>query len=628
MKRKILFVLFLAGCLEALALAQDTTNRLDQQNISSNATVTVTNSVSSSNNSPTNNTNVSEFTNKTQEIEISTTNAPPSPTNILEAPQQGIEAESTESKQETMPPDITVPSEMPKPAETNIVETEAATITFEEAPLFDVLKTLRTLAGINFMFDPKIIVTTNIIGPDNKSYTTNFLVREDGRPHSLVFIHLENVTPMQALLGVLDTYGYALIQETSNSIPKVSFKPPKGQEPLYSKVIQLQYASPSNVISIIKTIFPSPPSRCSAVQDPRTSQLVVTATERELTAILELIEKLDTPTKQILIEARLLETSRNPQTIRGIDWSSTLQGQNVSFGNGLTKADTTFKSPGKQSTVTLPSGRTITTTEGVSRESTYQTTLSPSGNPGLSLNTSRGFSPDIAFLNADGLNAVLSFLNKDSDTEVVATPRAVTLDNETAILSVTRAYPIFQITPGAANVPGGSQVQYTNLGSILTVTPRISGSNNISLKVVPEVSNIDSKDQQTIGGQLYVANIYAIRKIETHVLIPSGNTLVMGGLINDTLTKASSKVPILGDLPGIGLAFRHKNNTRLKQNLIIFITPTIISDSDFMVVESNFLTSKTNEFNRIKESEVDKPESFMDSTKPLQWHKSSDKNKK
>ena len=187
---------------------------------------------------------------------------------------------------------------------------------------------------------------------------------------------------------------------------------------------------------------------------------------------------------------------------------------------------------------------------------------------------------------------MLSFLNKDSATEVVATPRAVTLDNQTARLEVTRAFPIFKTTPGTAQTPAGSEITYTNLGTILTVTPRISGDTNISLKVVPEVSNIDSKDRQVSNGQEQTANVYAIRRIETQVIIPSGNTLVMGGLISDSSSKQYTKVPILGDLPGVGLAFRQDSKVRIKSNLLIFITPTIVGDTDFQPGESTFLKTK------------------------------------
>jgi general secretion pathway protein D len=295
----------------------------------------------------------------------------------------------------------------------------------------------------------------------------------------------------------------------------------------------------------------------------------------------------------------------------------------VSFGNNGVTAGSTSVTPASSATTTLPSGRTVTTTT-PARENTILSTISGTVKPitgGLNANTARGFAPAVGFLSADGASAVLSFLNKDADTEVVATPRAVTLDNETAILSVTRAYPIFQITPGSANSPAGAQTMYTNLGTILTVTPRISGDNNIALRVVPEVSNIDSKDQQTVNGQINQANIYAIRKIETHVMIPSGNTLVMGGLISDSKTKSYVKVPILGDLPGIGLIFRQDSKKRIKQNLLIFITPTIIQDDDYNVIKNDFLKVKEGDRDRLLKSEVPSQESPWNSGKPHDWGK-------
>lgn len=88
------------------------------------------------------------------------------------------------------------------------------------------------------------------------------------------------------------------------------------------------------------------------------------------------------------------------------------------------------------------------------------------------------------------------------------------------------------------------------------MTPRIAADNNVSLKVIPEVSNIDGVDRQILNGTANTANIYAIRRIETSVMIPSGSTLVMGGMVNDTRSKSFTKVPVLSDIPFLGLAFR------------------------------------------------------------------------
>ncbi len=439
-------------------------------------------------------------------------------------------------------------------------------ILIEEVPLTDAIRNLARQSDLNFMFDPQITMTN--------------------QPN--ISIRFENVTAQEALLAVLDNHNLSLIQEPKSKIARIAIKDPKAEDPLFVKVIQLKYCDPTNLVDVIK---PTLSTRSKVLADPRTRQLIVSTTEKEMDGLVSLIDKLDGRTKQVLIEARILETSMNPQTVKGIDWSGTFSAQNFTFGNNL-------------------------------RQPTASESLNPinhdlsAGIPKLIASSGGGFTPSTAFLNADGVKAVLSFLNSDSDTEVLATPRAVTLDNQPATLEVTRAFPIFQITPGSANSPAGATINYTNLGTILTVTPRIAADNNVSMTVVPEVSNIDGKDEQTINGQQNVANIYAIRRIETRVMIPSGHTLVMGGLVSDGSTKAYTKVPVLGDLPIIGLAFRHESKERKQQNMIIFVTPTIVEDDAFQVASTG------KEFMRTKF--VEPPEVEMnawDSAKPHDWTK-------
>jgi type II secretory pathway component GspD/PulD (secretin) len=468
-------------------------------------------------------------------------------------------------------------------------------ITFDDTPLTDVIKTLARQAGINFLFDPRL---TAGVTPDGKPIVP-----------PTISIRFENVTALQALEAVLLNHDYALVKDPKTKIARVTLKPSPTQEPLVTKVLQLKYSNPTNLVSIVKPMT----SRGQVLPDGRTSQLVVLATENELEEIQALIEKLDTATKQVLIEARLLETSKNPRTIKGIDWTDTFQAQRFSFGNGITSGETTITSPGATTTTTTPSGRQISRTE---NSSIVQNLATAIGAGGLSIDTTRGFSPHTAFLNADGLRAVLSFLNRDADTEVIATPRTVTLDNQTAILSVTRANPIFKNTAGTQGSPGGSEVTYTNLGTILTVTPRIAADNAISLRVVPEVSRVVDTVRKTVASTVNEADVYAINKIETQVLVPSGNTLVMGGLISDAKTKTYSKVPLLGDIPGLGLAFRREEKRRDKSNLIIFITPTVISDADFQpAADSGFLRTKPPPDKVGLEDE----QSWWDSGKPARW---------
>jgi len=240
-----------------------------------------------------------------------------------------------------------------------------------------------------------------------------------------------------------------------------------------------------------------------------------------------------------------------------------------------------------------------------------------SGGGGWSLNTFNGLTPNIAFLNADGVRGVLSFLNKDADTQVISTPRTVTLDNEPATIAVMRAVPIFQSS--AVGVGGGATAaatkpEYTNMGTILTVTPRISANDQVRLKVVPEVSSIFRTVTKKLNGQENQADEYDIRKVETQVIVPSGHTLVLGGLMSDATKNIYSKVPLLGDLPLLGAAFRHENKARDKKNLLIFVTPTIIKDTDFRPEQSQFLQTKP-----VTMSGASDFNSAWDSAKPKDW---------
>jgi type II secretory pathway component GspD/PulD (secretin) len=443
---------------------------------------------------------------------------------------------------------------------------------------------LARMADMNIHFDPRLTFTNQ----------------------ARVTLRWDNVTAEHALEEVLDNNGLMLIRNDTTGIARVTNKP--AQAPLVTTLLQLKYAHPTNMLNVLRTTFADPRSKATA--DLRTRQLVLVTTATEMQAITNMIALLDTPSRQVLIEAHLLETSRNPRTIKGIDWSGTLEQQHFVFGNGITTGTTHTQIPGDAGTTTLPSGRTVNSHN--SSMSTRTDLITQIGMGGISANTMRGFHPATAFLNADGVRAVLSFLNTDSDTEVVASPRAVTLDNQMATLSVTRAFPIFEVTPQTVQSPATAQITYTNVGTILHVTPRISTDNIIALKVMPEVSNIDSKDRQIINGQANEANVYAVRRIETDVLIPSGHTLVMGGLMSDTTTRTHTKVPVLGDLPGIGLAFRRDSKARSKANLIVFVTPTIVEDFDFRPTDTDFLQQKM-------EFPPEIQESAWDSGRPVNW---------
>jgi general secretion pathway protein D len=370
--------------------------------------------------------------------------------------------------------------------------------------------------------------------------------------------------------------------------------------------------------------------------------LIVRTTDRELPGVEALIAKLDTATRQVLIEARIVETTKDVTSAKGVNWTGTLAAQHVSFGNGLTggTTQTTIQggtTPVTTGTTTTPGGTPIPTTSGggfssiMSNLTSLTTTIPgfPSQGGGLSLSTAHGFSPATAFLNADGVSAVLSFLNTDADTRSISFPRTVALDGIQTELKVVQNIPIFeqqQSAPAAGASQGLATVlpNYSKMvngtilnevGVKLTVVPRIAGPTNVLMDLRPEISSVDAQiATDTLDGQVSTSPIFDRRSILTQASVPSGYTLVLGGLESDNSTKNFTKVPFLGDMPGLGYLFRSDSKSRTKDTILIFVTPTIICDTDFQPGNSEFLRRKG-----FAPSDVE--ERPWDTGKPYDWTK-------
>jgi len=173
-------------------------------------------------------------------------------------------------------------------------------------------------------------------------------------------------------------------------------------------------------------------------------------------------------------------------------------------------------------------------------------------------------------------------LSQDTDTELLANPRVVTTDNGNAKISISTEFPIpqFQYNQqiGALQISGFT---YKDIGIILTVTPRINKDEFITLEVTPEASSQNGFATLGSGGGSSVQiPIVDTRNAKTIVLIKSGHTLAIGGMTRQDTSDSYTKVPIMGDLPGLGPLFRSKSLSKLKRDLYIFLTPTIIRASD------------------------------------------------
>ncbi len=172
----------------------------------------------------------------------------------------------------------------------------AAVIEFNsDTTLPQAVQTLARSAGINIQFDPVLINAT----------------KPDGTPMPAPVVNAvrwENITPKQALNALLDNYNWRLVQDVNTGISRVTRKD-TNSEPMITTVVQLSYASPTNIAHAVTNTL-SKTSRI--IPDLRTSQIIVLTQEKELEGLIALIKKLDRPTKQVLIEAKIMETVRNP----------------------------------------------------------------------------------------------------------------------------------------------------------------------------------------------------------------------------------------------------------------------------------------------------------------------------
>jgi general secretion pathway protein D len=153
----------------------------------------------------------------------------------------------------------------------------------------------------------------------------------------------------------------------------------------------------------------------------------------------------------------------------------------------------------------------------------------------------------------------------------------VTSNNQKAEIKIIRAQPVPQLNFNEQTAQAVfSGFQDKEFGNTLIVTPVINKDNFISMNVKPEISNKVGDASFTFSGSTVVSPVIDKRTLESNVVIKSGDTLAIGGLLQDEVQKGRTKVPVLGDIPGIGYLFQEHTNARTKRNLLVFVTPTII----------------------------------------------------
>jgi len=283
--------------------------------------------------------------------------------------------------------------------------------------------------------------------------------------------------------------------------------------------------------------------------DEDTNALIITAPPDEMRSILAVIEQLDIRRAQVLVEAIIAELTVNNSAQLGVNFA--VDGSNDNRPVAITNLGGATQQLAGQFAAVEAGG-------------------APALSGGLSLALGRFGSGGIDF------GILLSAIASDSDNNILSTPTLVTLDNQEAEIVVGQNVPFVtgqQLS--ASNNNPFQTIERQDIGISLKVKPQINEGNNIKMEIEQEVSDVSNT--AVTGATDITTNT---RRIQTTVLVEDGQTLVLGGLIDDQINDTRDKIPLLGDIPLLGSLFRYRTTSKFKRNLVVFLHPTILRDPE------------------------------------------------
>ena len=330
-----------------------------------------------------------------------------------------------------------------------------------------------------------------------------------------------------------------------------------------TKVVYLHYAKAELLAPIISDMATAqalskeaetedaPPTLISVQAEPETNALVITAPDAALQSMLGVIKQLDVRRAQVLVEAIIAEISTSKAAELGVQWA---------LGTNNIVGAASF---------------------GASGSNLIQLKANP-----LSLGS--GLSVGVGQFAADqlGIGALLRALASDAATNIISTPSLLTMDNQQAEIVVGQNVPFITgqyASTGSGETPTSpfQTIKRQDVGVRLQIKPQINQGDAISLEILQEISSLAPS---TVSAADIVTNK---RSIQTTVIANDGDLIILGGLIDDNLQESAEKVPLLGDLPILGAAFRYKKSTMVKRNLMVFIRPTIVRDAAVLAAASH-----------------------------------------
>ena len=399
-----------------------------------------------------------------------------------------------------------------------------------------VVKQLVEQAGLNYIMSPMVV--------GNVTVTFNDVPLEEAL-RNILAVHDSLYVPTDNIIRIITS---------TEMVAKA--------EPILTKTFEIVYVDAVEVVLALDK-FKSPQGSVSSIKG--TSHIIVTDTESKITEITGLLEKIDRITPQILVEARIYDITSRDKLDLGVEWTA---GRNTNFQSG--GIGTNPLTPGPRN---------------------------PFGVGGFSAATAKTAAATTGFLRFGTLNEHVDIdvqiraEQEITEATLLANPRILVLDNETALFDIITEHPYVERTVSASGIT--ESVKFKEVGVKLTVTPHVTRNGMLRLHLMPEF-NVFVERVTLSTTDIPVVDT---RKVDTIALVKDGQTVVLGGMRKKDVSKEENKIPLLGDLPLIGGLFRFEGEDTAVTELIVFITPRIVGQEPVLSLDEQEALDQT-EFER------------------------------
>lgn len=421
-------------------------------------------------------------------------------------------------------------------------------IFLKEVPVRDALRTILESQGLASVEEGHII---KVIREEEylRKYGKPYDDRRETQSFKLEHARASEIVPQ--IDAIKSEHGKVVVEPRTNTVivtelPEIQTEIKTlieaSDQPFVTEAFYLRYADVEALEEKLQPLFEGSASRLEI--DPRANRMVVSGTQNEIENVRFMVESFDVPMPQVLIEAKIVEVRLSDSYRRGINWEHLIQ------------------EAGRFDTIAAAAPLAVSPPLGTSALSTL-----------------------VLGSDSDDLQVVIDLLERVGKTNLLSSPRLTALNRQEAKLAVATREPFVSqtVVQTSNSTNTADNVQFVDVGVTLTVEPRISHDHYVELHIKPEVSSSNqSLELQGVapGSETTFTRsripIVTTQELETTVLVKSGTTIIVGGLIQDKKDKQSSKVPILGSIPLVGRAFQSKAHDYTKTELVTFITPTIL----------------------------------------------------